>query len=216
MALKADAMPFSVYLLAVNELAIHHGGLEPIHKASPELLVVEDDGEGLYALCLRKDKGFGELVHCAHAARHDHIGLCVLYKHELAHEEIAELAGYAHILVAVLLLGKLDAQSNGRAIAFHCTLVACLHDTWAAASDNAKALFSQAPCHFHSVPVLLAVRGDAGRAEDGDAVCRNTVQGVEGCDGFRHDAQSAPGFGCHIGQIVNDVLGNFRHGFLHV
>lgn len=83
-------------------------------------------GSGRIRLVCASTKRFGEFVNGAHAAGHDDIRERILYKHELAQEEVAVITAYFYILIAFLFVGKLDMQADGRSSGLGGSLVALL------------------------------------------------------------------------------------------
>ena len=79
----------------------NHCAADPVEEAVPEGTLVQDNGKRTDTFGLREHKCFGEFVNGAHAAGHDDIRERILYKHELAQEEVAYCilvrgeAGYA-------------------------------------------------------------------------------------------------------------------------
>ena len=115
----------------------NHCAADPVEEAVPEGTLVQDNGKRTDTFGLREHKRFGEFVNGAHAAGHDDIRERILYKHELAQEEVAVITAYFYILIAFLFVGKLDMQADGRSSGLGGSLVARFHEAGTAAGDDA-------------------------------------------------------------------------------
>ena len=97
-------------------------------------------------------------------------------------------------------------QAHGLAPGLEGPLVGRFHDAGAAAGDDAEARVHQHAGDFFGILVFLHVRRAAGRTENGDAVDLQGIELVQSVHHFRHDPESAPGFGGHGAQVIHYVL----------
>ena len=107
----------------------------------------------------------------------------------------------------------MDVQPDRLAPGLACALVGRLHNAGTAAGDDAETSIYQKFGDFFRILVFLRFGGAACRAENGDAVDLERIEGVQGFYHFGHDAEGTPGFSGHGGEIVHDILLQFRHGY---
>ncbi len=140
---------------------------------------------------MREHKRFGEFVNGAHAAGHDDIRERILYKHELAQEEVAVITAYFYILIAFLFVGKLDMQADGRSSGLGGSLVARFHEAGTAAGDDAITRLDQQLGDGLALGIQRVLGLDPGGTENGHARTK-IAERFEPIDNFSENPKHSP------------------------
>ena len=169
----------------------NHCAADPVEEAVPEGTLVQDNGKRTDTFGLREHKRFGEFVNGAHAAGHDDIRERILYKHELAQEEVSVITAYFYILIAFLFVGKLDMQADGRSSGLGGSLVARFHEAGTAAGDDAITRLVQKSGDGLALAIQRLLGRDPGGTENGHARTK-IAERFEPIDNFSENPKHSP------------------------